>query len=686
MNHSLGRTKVTLLGRGLLSLALLCPGCGDGGAESSIGEGAGDGVRQGAERSRPSVLLVSFDTTRADRIGAYGHAAARTPTLDALAERGLLFERAWAPAPMTLPSHTSMLTGVFPSAHGVHVNGVNRVGEQSVLISEALQDQGYRTGAFVGSFVLHNKYGLDQGFESYSAPSAAELSGSSLNRQERPAAEVVDEALAWTATVTADEPFFLWLHFNDPHGPYAPVEPYRSQNADAYDGEIATCDGELGRLLNGLSAAGRDDDLLVVVTSDHGESFGEFGERSHGLFVYDATMRVPLIVVPPGAVPGDGRRVSTPVSLTDIPATILQATGVDRSAMPAVQVPSLLDAKLTPASGAEAVEGRQSRSADRSLYIESMVPFANHRWHPLRGIIWRGHKLIDSPKPELYALPDEQNDLSEAEPELLALYRSRLETVLQRHGPLGWSEEQAMSTVDREQLVALGYIGLVGGGGDPFDESLPIARERIGDLVMLEQAVASLDGAQGLLLPGGKGPADDQARMERGLAVIEAARDQLLRFRQLNPGDARSATYLGFCEMALGRYDQAIEPLEQHALAVPNSPQTRFNLALCYWAGEHRLWAMAEMAKAVSVEPQADPAYHWLADRLLDAGRPGEALWWLQELQRVWEAPEADRQALAQRLAAVEGAARRAGQVSTAPSDYPPTDLTPERMREGADR
>lgn len=653
----------------------------DGAADSTADSTADDAV---AERTAPSVLLVTFDTTRADRIGVYGRAEARTDTLAALADRGLLFERAWAPAPMTLPSHTSMLTGVYPSAHGVHLNAVQRVAEQSVLVSEVLSERGYRTAACVGSFVLDGKFGLDQGFEHYSAPSASELSGSSANRRERPADEVVDEALAWTATVAANEPFFLWIHFNDPHAPFEPPEPYRSQLADAYDGEIAFCDAQLGRLLAGLSTAGRGDDLLIVVTSDHGESLGEHGERSHGLFVYEATMRVPLIVVPPGAQPGSGRRVQAPVSVTDIPATVLEQTGIDPSAMPAVQVPSLFAAARHSADAAPTAVSADARGAERSLYIESMVPWDNHGWHPLRGVVWRGHKLIDSPRPELYALPDEQRDLSSEKPELLERFRDRLADVLSRHRSLGWSEEQLVSSVDREQLAALGYTGLVAAGGDPFDPGLPVPRDRIGDLVLLEEAVGLVESSQGLLVPGGASAEDESARRQEGLARIERARELLLRFRQLNPGDTRSSTYLGYCEMALGHHAQAIEPLEQHAQAVPNSPQTRYNLALCYLATGRPDWAEAEMAKAVWVEPQADPAYRWLAERLASEGRPGAALWWLQELQRVWQAPAADQAALALRVRGLRAAAERLGQSVTAPSDFPPGELTPEGRRGAA--
>jgi arylsulfatase A-like enzyme len=610
----------------------------------------------------PSVLLVTFDTTRADRIGAYGHRAAQTPHMDALASRGLLFERAWAPAPMTLPSHTSMLTGVYPCAHGVHSNGVNKVAPQSVLVSEVLLERGYRTGAFVGSFVLDGKYGLDQGFEQYSAPLAAELSGSSGNRVERPASEVVSEAMDWVLDVQPDEPFFLWVHFNDPHAPFAPPEPYRSSMADPYDAEIAACDAELGRLLEGLADAGRDADLLVVVTADHGESLGEYGERSHGLFVYDATMRVPLIVVPPGAGPGSARRVLDPVSITDIAATILDVTGVDRSAMPAMQVPSLL---------AEAGDDAAPDAEERSLYIESMVPWDNHRWHPLRGVVWRGHKLIDSSRPELYALPDEQRDLADEQPDLLQRFRGRLADLLERHGPLGWSEEQVVSGSDLEQLAELGYTGFAGTVSERFDPSLPAPRDRVGDLVLLEQAIGLMESSQSLL------GLDEQQR-QRGLSGLEQARALLLEFRERNPGDLRSSPSLAFCEMSLGRHALAVEPLEQHVLAVPNSPQTRYNLAVCYLAAGRSDWALAEMARAVWVEPQADPAYHWLADQHLRESQPGRALWWLLELQRQWIAPPEDLAVLRRRIAEVRFAAQRAGQPPMAPKDFPPADLTPE--------
>jgi len=274
-------------------------------------------TQQGA--GPPSILLVTLDTTRADRIGAYGRAGARTPTLDRLARQGILFERAIAPTPITLPSHASILTGVYPTAHGVRDNAVFALAPEARLVSEVLAERGWRTAAFVGSFVLHPRFGLDQGFEVYHAPQPTREPMRD-RYVERPANEVVDDALAWLSGLAAGERFFVWLHFFDPHIPYEPPPAWREPSVHPYEGEIAFCDAQLGRLLEALEEAGRARNLLVAVTADHGESLGEHGEETHGVFIYQATLHVPLILSGEPVARARGQRVGHAVSTVDVPA------------------------------------------------------------------------------------------------------------------------------------------------------------------------------------------------------------------------------------------------------------------------------------------------------------------------------------------------------------------------------
>lgn len=323
-----------------------------------------------------SVLLVTFDTTRADRIGAYGFDGAHTPTLDRLASGGLVFEHAVAPTPITLPSHVSILTGLYPSAHGVHDNAGFELSGDATLVSEVLAGEGFRTGAFVGAYVLDRRFGLDQSFEVYRGPAGQGLGTVAMVR--RPASDVVDDAIAWFESVAPTERYFVWLHLYDPHEVPEPPEPWRSRLSNRYDAAIAFADAELGRLLDFLDDRHLSDGLLTVVTADHGESLGEHGEQSHGMFVYDAVMRVPLILSGSGlSAPA---RVERAVTTASIAPTLLELVGISSAAMPHARTGALLtrDTALTENVG-------------EPLYIETHVPFYAHRWHALRGIVWRGH-------------------------------------------------------------------------------------------------------------------------------------------------------------------------------------------------------------------------------------------------------------------------------------------------------
>ena len=278
-----------------------------------------------------SVLLISIDTLRADRLGSYGYAGAATPVLDGLAARGLRFARAATTVPLTLPAHTSLMTGTFPSFNGVRDNGSFYADDKLTTIAETLQARGYRTGAFVAAFVLDRRWGLAQGFDHFFDDfdlSRFEMSAG-LDAAQRPGPEVIDKTVAWLDD-DRNRPFFAWVHLYDPHSPYAPPEPYRSRfpatAQGAYDGEVAATDAQVGRLLQHLEASGRLASTLVVVVGDHGESLGEHGEQQHGFFVYDAAVRIPLIMAGPG-VPS--RVITEQVRIVDVMPTVLAALSLE---------------------------------------------------------------------------------------------------------------------------------------------------------------------------------------------------------------------------------------------------------------------------------------------------------------------------------------------------------------------
>src|SRR5262249_10133980 len=261
-------------------------------------------------RAPRNLLLVSIDTLRADRLGCYGHAEAQTPRLDALARSGLRFAQATTVVPLTLPAHSALLTGTFPAWHGVRDNGGFYLGDDQTTLAEVLRAKGFRTGGFVGAFVLDRRWGIAQGFDRYFDEFDLEKYGEAqgMDAIQRPGSEVVDKALEWLSADRA-KPFFAWVPLYAPHTPYEAPEPFRSRFpatvSGAYDAEIAFSDAQVGRLLDALDADGRLAETVVVVSGDHGEMLGEHGEPTHGFLIYDAALHIPLIVAGPRVPPRD---------------------------------------------------------------------------------------------------------------------------------------------------------------------------------------------------------------------------------------------------------------------------------------------------------------------------------------------------------------------------------------------
>ena len=345
-----------------------------------------------------NLLLITLDTVRADRLGAYGAAGAATPALDGMARAGVRFEQAIAAAPLTLPSHATILTGLPPTRHGLRHNGAGRLADPIDTLAERLRAAGYDTAAFVGAFVLDRRFGLDQGFALYDDEIPRGATAPHLEA-ERPASAVVERALGWLAE-REGRPFFAWVHLYDPHAPYAPPEPFRSRfPAQPYEGEIAAVDAQVGRLLAEIESRGWSDRTLVAVAGDHGESLGEHGEATHGLLLYEATLRVPLLLR--GAGLPAGGVVRAPVGLTDLGPTLAGLLGRD----------------MAPPQGgrdlsADLRAGREPAPAD--LYSETEYP-RSFGWAALAALRRGGWKLIAGPRPELYDLsldPDEARDRS----------------------------------------------------------------------------------------------------------------------------------------------------------------------------------------------------------------------------------------------------------------------------------
>ena len=417
------------------------------------------------------VVLITLDTTRADRLSAYGFMDISMPNVDRLAREGVVFDQATSVAPLTLPAHTSLFTGLFPPRHGVRYNADAPLAAEQTTLAEILRAQGYKTAAFVGSVVLDSDRGLCQGFDQYGGVVADDRP--LVPRLYRQADAVVSEAARWLDGVGGSH-FFLWTHLYDPHRPYEPPEPFRSQYAhDPYVGEIAYVDSQIGRLLDVLERHHLLDRTIVIVAGDHGESLGEHGERDHGIFVYESVLRVPLIIRAPAVAP---RRIDAVVRLTDVMPTVLNLLGV-----PAPPVDGVSLSDLMRGTG---------RDPNLNAYSESQYP-QRLGWSALSALRDGSFKLIDAPRPELYDLehdPFEQRNIYHEQPAVAEALTRRLAALAHSADRANANEPVVVRPGLREQLAALGYVGL-GPVRAPLDgKRLPDPKDCIGPYYARQQA------------------------------------------------------------------------------------------------------------------------------------------------------------------------------------------------------
>jgi choline-sulfatase len=490
-----------------------------------------------AAEAGPSVLLVTLDTTRADHVGEYGAVEARTPVLDRLARSGTCWVRALTPAPLTLPAHASILTGLDPPAHGVRDNGTAALPAGLPHLAEALSARGWHTAAFVGSLVLDRRFGLSRGFERYDDRMSAEAQGE-YGYPERDAKSVTDAAAGWLAEqARADprRPVFVWVHYYDAHAPYAPPMPWRGTTAErSYAGEIAYVDHELGRLLEAAPAR-----RLVAVVGDHGEALGEHGERTHGVFLYRASLEVPLVLAGAG-VPA-GRLVDGPVSTRRLAATLLRLVGADTTVGP-------------PGPPLPGWDGGAGPRDPEPVYSETRLPASVYGWSPLEAITEGRWRLVSAPRPELYdeaADPMETRNRHAEQPAVEA--RLRQELVLRAAAfPTPASRPAPMDPELAEALRGLGYLS--GASGSSVGTIDP--KDGIGMLEELEEAKAELG----------------QGEIDRPLGRLE---DLVRR----SPGNVPFLTHLAQAQRSAGRGEQAVATLRRAVELNPSLDFLEANLA-----------------------------------------------------------------------------------------------------------
>ena len=548
-----------------------------------------DRMTHPSSAQRPqNVILITLDTIRADRVGAYGHAAARTPNLDALARSGVRFDDATVPAPITGPSHAGILTGVHPARHGVRDNVTTPLPEEAVTLAETLSGRGFATGGFVGAFIIDRPYGFAQGFETFEGGFTRVDPGSEANA-ERKADAVVDDALRWLASVPADRSFFGWVHLYDAHAGYSPPRPFPQD----YDGEIAFVDQQIGRLMTAIRARSASGNTLIMAIGDHGESLGEHGEDEHGVFLYDAVLRVPFVAS--GASIKPSHVVTEQVRAIDVAPTILEMLGVPE--------PGAADgASLKPL-----LEGA-ARPAVPPSYAESHYPKLHYGWSDLRAVRADGWKVIDAPRPELYNLrddPREQNNLHDSQPALAA----RMLAEAARLGrSLSGDAPEVTAEPDRETLERLRSLGYVGAsaalprgvrGPDPKDR---IAARREYNALMAD-AIEDLRGGR----PGASVP-------------------KFKRLVEMNDRAYDVHQFLGEAYERLGRPEQALGEYEYAAILNPASVTPLVAAAEVHLKRGDLANARRRLDAVTRVAPSAYEV-HLLAGRVLARERrPQEAL------------------------------------------------------------
>jgi arylsulfatase A-like enzyme/tetratricopeptide (TPR) repeat protein len=392
------------------------------------------------EQEDMNVLLISIDTIRPDRLSCYSPKYLQTPHIDALAARGMLFERAFAHNPMTLPSHVNILTGATPPYHGVHENSRAILAPGFLTLAEYLREKGYSTGAFVGSFALDPRFGLDQGFDVYDKSYPSRIT--SISPPERNAGQVIQGALGWLERQNSK--WFLFVHVWDPHDPYSPPPPFSEKfKHDLYSGEVAYVDSELGKLLDYLESKGLTERTLVILTGDHGESLGEHGELTHDYFAYNSTLWIPLLIAAPGIAAG---RTGEYVCHADLFPTVCDLLALEK--------PSHLQGEsLLPV-----LNGR--KIGKRAIYFESLDAYYNRGWAPLRGFTEEKRKFVDSPLPEYYDLESDFAELDNLAPKTdLEGQRKKMKALLDglSSSPEGQDRPRA-DRETREKLRSLGYV------------------------------------------------------------------------------------------------------------------------------------------------------------------------------------------------------------------------------------
>jgi arylsulfatase A-like enzyme/Flp pilus assembly protein TadD len=606
--------------------------------------------------SRPNLLLITIDTLRPDHLHCYGYDGIQTPSIDSLAADGIRFEQAYTPIPITLPSHTVMLTGTYPMMNGMHDFSGNNLSPEQATLATVLRARGYDTGAVIAAAVLDRRFGLNHGFDYYYDHfNFSRLAESNLDFMERPANDVIDQALKWLAK-PRKKPFFLWVHLYDPHHPYNPPAPFnQTYKANLYDGEIAFADTQLGRLLGYLKQRGTYNRTLIALSGDHGEGLGEHGEKTHGFFIYNSTLHVPLIIKPSVSIKFSKHLVQKDVSLVDLMPTLLGILGTP--------IPTKVQGKN--------LAGMVLRGTDMEpspLYSETYLPRIHFNWSELRGFSAGNYHFIDAPRPELFDRskdPGEIHNLYADKDAVGSEIRTQLTATVRR-----FTTEHEMtqtSTLDpqlADRLQSLGYTAFTSGEDSPVTgRKLPDPKDRIQVYEIVTEAID--DSQHGRFSESIEKLKSTLSTEQNSVPIhyllglnyyrtkeFASSVSEFKKALELSPNYMLAVFNLGLASAALGDDAEAIKDLKRTLELDPTNFGAAFDLGATYLHQNMIEESTAAFRQSVTINPDFAPGYRALGEMLVYQGKLDEGLKQLRAAVRL--APDDPRihQALAKALEA----------------------------------
>jgi arylsulfatase A-like enzyme/tetratricopeptide (TPR) repeat protein len=547
-----------------------------------------------------NIVLITLDTTRADHLPCYGYSGVKTPHLDSLARQGIVFEHCTASSPLTLPSHVSMMTGMYPTYHSVRINGNTALSDEQTTIAEVLSGLGYQCGAFIAAFVLDGRWGLKQGFQHYDDKfDLRKYKHIDLGAIQRPGNQVMDAALAWLEEQKGN-PFFAWIHLYDPHSPYEPPEPYYSEYSHQglsglYDGEIAFMDEQIGRCVSWLEKNDLSKNTMIILIGDHGEGLGSHGEGTHGYFIYEYAVHVPLLIIAPFPE-FQGERSTSQVRIVDIFPTLMEIAAVTPPAKPHGR--SLLPLMFRP-----------QKEVDGFAYAESMSPNLQFGWSSIHSLQTTRYKYIDTPEAELYDLtrdPDEQTNFLRQYPDIAREMKDKLDRLMEetRWGaPTPQAANLDKETI--EKLSALGYIGAPVAAKKASAEKGPLADPK--DKFPVFQAVTA---AGSMVL---------EEKYSEAVAKLESA-------LQEEPMIPQALLVLSTCYVELGRTEEAKANLDLLLKEDPENIPALISMANILLEERKDDDVIALCKQALSVDERSSQAHILIGEIYLGQLKHSEAL------------------------------------------------------------